>query len=357
MTKLSIIIPCFNEEKTIDEIVGRVEASTLPAGWQKEVVLVDDFSTDGTRNKISKFTQKHIIILREKNGGKGAAVKSGLEKATGDFILIQDADLEYNPDDYERLIGALSEKCSVVFGSRLRQENDYFSLVYLYGSEALTHVFNLFFGSKFTDITTCYKLFPREVIPPLLLWPENDFVFDAVCLTYELNKFNPNIIEVPIRYSPRGREAGKKVNWRHGLKSLLLMAEIRAGKHWQLFKFLVTGGVALIVNLATLYLLTSVIGFHYLVSAVCSFAVAVAVNFMLQKFWTFGHTRGNIYVEATSFLVLQVIVNMFLNTALLYFLVEYLHVYYLLSQVVASLCLAVVTFLVTRRYIFRANLV
>lgn len=353
VTKLSVIIPCFNEEKTIDEIVRRVEAAALPAGWEKEVILVDDFSTDETRNKISEYSQKHIVVLREKNGGKGAAVKSGLEKVTGDFVLIQDADLEYNPDDYQKLVGALNEKCSIVFGSRLRQENDYFSLVYLYGSEVLTHVFNLFFRSKFTDITTCYKLFPREVIPLLLLWPENDFVFDAVCLTYELNKFNPNIVEIPIRYSPRGREEGKKVNWRHGLKSLLLMMEIRAGKHWQLFKFLVTGGVALVVNISTLYLFTSVLGIHYLVSSICSFSVAVAVNFMLQKFWTFGHTEGNIYREATSFLVLQIIVNLFLNTALLYSLVEYLHIYYLLSQVVVSLVLAVVTFFIAKKYIFR----
>ncbi|MHB1118322.1 MAG: glycosyltransferase family 2 protein, partial [Minisyncoccota bacterium] len=227
MPKLSVVIPCFNEEKTIDEIVSRVEVSQLPNGWKKEIVLVDDFSIDGTRNKIVKYSPEHVVVLRKKNGGKGAAVKSGLEKATGDYILIQDADLEYNPDDYERLIGALSEKTPIVFGSRLRQENDYFNLVYLYGSKMLTHVFNLFFGCKFTDITTCYKLFPRQVVGNLLLWKENDFVFDAVCLTYELNKFNPNIVEVPIRYSPRGREEGKKVNWRHGVKSLMLMMEIR----------------------------------------------------------------------------------------------------------------------------------
>lgn len=356
MQKLSIIIPCFNEEKTIDEIVRRVEAATLPAGWGKEIILVDDFSTDGTRNKISKYSKEHTIVLREKNGGKGAAVKSGLEKATGDFVLIQDADLEYNPDDYEELIGALNEKYSIVFGSRLRQENDYFSLVYLYGSELLTHVFNLFFGSKFTDITTCYKLFPRAVIPKLLSWKEDDFVFDAVCLTYELNKFDPNIAEVPIRYSPRRREEGKKVNWRHGLKSLLLMMEIRAGKYWQLLKFLVTGGTALVVNLTALYFFTSILGVHYLISSVCSFSLAVAVNFMLQKFWTFGTTMGNIYAEASFFLGLQIVVNSFINTTLLYFFVEYLHLYYLLSQVFASLILAVATFFVSKRYIFKAHL-
>lgn len=357
MLKLSVVIPCFNEEKTIDEIISRVEAASLPVGWQKEIVLVDDFSTDGTRSKISKYSRKHVIVLRKENGGKGAAVKSGLEKSTGDYVLIQDADLEYNPDDYQRLIGALNERCSIVFGSRLRQKNDYFNLVYLYGSEILTHIFNLFFGSKFTDITTCYKLFPRTVIPALLNWKEDDFVFDAVCLTYELNKFDPNIVEVPIRYSPRGREEGKKVNWRHGLRSLILMIEIRVGEYWQFCKFVVTGGTALVINLSALYFFTSILGIHYLASSICSFSLAVVVNFMLQKFWTFGSTRGNVYAEASFFLGLQIAVNLFINTALLYFLVEYLHLYYLAAQMVASLILAVVTFFVSKRYIFKAHTV
>lgn len=353
MLKLSVIIPCFNEEKTIEEILARVEKAFLPDGWQREIIIVDDFSTDGTRGKLEKYSHKHNIILREKNGGKGAALKSGLEKASGDFVLIQDADLEYDPNDYQRLIEALDEKHQVVFGSRLRQENDYFSLIYLYGSEMLTKVFNLFFGSQFTDITTCYKLFPREVIPSLLSWPENDFVFDAVYLTYELNKWNGEVVEVPINYSPRSREEGKKVNWRHGVKALLAMTEIRVGKYWQFLKFLITGGIALIVNLSFLYFFTSVVGVFYLLSSIFSFLLAVTVNFTIQKFWTFGGRRGNIYVEAPSFLALQIIVNLFLNTFLLYVFVEYLQIWYLFSQVVVSLCLAVITYFVTKKYIFK----
>jgi len=353
MLKLSIIIPCFNEEKTIEEILARVEAAFLPDGWQREIIIVDDFSIDGTRDKIKKYSDKYTIVLRDKNGGKGAALKSGLEKVSGDFILIQDADLEYDPNDYQRLIGALDEKHQVVFGSRLRQENDYFSLIYLYGSETLTKVFNLFFGSQFTDITTCYKLFPRGVIPALLSWPENDFVFDAVHLTYELNKWNGEVIEVPINYSPRSREEGKKVNWRHGLRALLAMSEIKTGKYWQFLKFIITGGIALVVNLLFLYFFTEILGVYYLASSVLAFFAAVTVNFSLQKFWTFGSTRGNIYIEAPSFLALQIFVNMFLNTLLLYVFVEYLQIWYLLSQVIVSLCLAVITYLVTKKYIFK----
>lgn len=353
MSKLSIIIPCFNEENTIDQIIPLVEEAYLPAGWQREIIIVDDFSTDETRNKINKYSLKHTVILRTENGGKGAALKSGLEKATGDFVLIQDADLEYDPNDYQRLIGALDEKHSIVFGSRLRQENDYFSLVYLYGSEALTKVFNLFFGSQFTDITTCYKLFPREVIPALLSWPENDFVFDAVHLTYELNKGNREVVEVPISYHPRSREEGKKVNWRHGLRALLAMSEIKTGKYWQFLKFLITGGIALVVNILFLYFFTELFNIYYITSSILAFFVAVTINFALQKFWTFCSVRGNIYVEAPSFLALQVFVNLFLNTLLLYVFVEYLQIWYLISQVIVSLCLAVVTYLVSKRYIFK----
>lgn len=352
MPKLTVVIPCYNEERTIDLIIPRVEAAQLLPGWQKEIIIVDDYSTDGTRNRIVKYSKKHTVVLRKENGGKGAALKSGMEKASGDFILIQDADLEYNPDDYRRLIEALDQKHSIVFGSRLRQENGYFSLIYLYGSELLTNVFNLFFGSKLTDITTCYKLFPKEVIPALLSWPENDFVFDAVYLTYELNKFNGDVIEVPIRYLPRSREEGKKVNWRHGLKALLAMTEIKTGKYWQFFKFLITGCTALVVNLSFLYLFTDIIGIHYLLSSVFSFSLAVTVSFALQKFWTFRSTKRNIYIEASSYLFMQIVVNLFLNTALLYIFVDYLHLWYILSQILISLGLAVITFVVSKKYIF-----
>ena len=352
MTKLSIIIPCFNEERTIEEIVSRVERAPLPSGWEKEIVLVDDFSTDGTRGKIEKYFPKHIIILRRENGGKGAAVKNGLERATGDFIIIQDADLEYEPNDYQSIISSLDAKHPIVFGSRLRQKNKIFSLIYFYGSKTLTKIFNILFGSKFTDITSCYKLFPREVIPALLSWPENGFVFDAVYLTYELNKFSKDIIEVPINYLPRSRVEGKKVNWRHGVKALVAMVEIRTGKYWQFFKFLVTGCTALVVNLSFLYLFTEILKIHYLISSVFSFFLAVTVSFTLQKFWTFKSAKKNIYFEASSFLVMQIVVNLFLNTALLYIFVDYLHLWYILSQVLISLGLAVITFFTSKKYIF-----
>lgn len=357
MSKLSIIIPCFNEERTIDKIIPRVESAYLPPGWQKEIIIVDDFSTDGTRGKMSEYSTKHTVILRGKNEGKGAAVKSGLEKATGDFILIQDADLEYDPGDYQRLITALDKKHRIVFGSRLRQKNDYFNLAYLYGSRFLTEVFNLFFGSKITDMTTCYKLFPREVIPSLMTYSENDFVFDAVYLTYELNKFSGNIIEVPISYRPRSRSEGKKVNWRHGLESLLAMIKIRVGKFWQFFKFFVTGGVSFFVSICALYFFTDIMQVYYLTSSVAAFLLAVTVNFVLQKLWTFGETKGNIYMEVPSFLVLQVVVNLFLNITMLYLFVEYLHIWYLLSQAIISLGLAVVTFFVSKNYIFKSRFV
>lgn len=352
MTKLSIIIPCFNEEKTIDQIIERVEAAYLPPNWQREIIIVDDFSSDETKVKINKYSQIHTIVLRTKNGGKGAALKSGLEIATGDFVLIQDADLEYDPSDYQRLVGALDEKNKIVFGSRLRKKNERYSFIYFYGSKFLTNVFNLFFGSNFTDITTCYKLFPRQAISRLLQWKEDGFVFDAVYLTYELFKFG-NVVEVPINYFPRSREEGKKVNWRHGLKALLAMIEVRAGKYWQFFKFSIVGGVALVVNVFFLYFFTSILGIYYLASSICAFFIAVVVNFTFQKFWTFGTKKGRIYMEAPSFLALQILVNLFLNTLLLYIFVDYLHIWYATSQIIISLGLAVITFFINKRFIFK----
>ena len=230
MRKLSLIIPCYNEERFIDQVIDKVEAVTLPPGWQKEIIIVDDCSTDGTRERLSKYQDKYLVVLRDKNGGKGSAVKTGLLKVSGDFVLIQDADLEYDPNDYRTLISALNEKRTTVFGSRLLKQNKCFNFIYLYGNRTMAMIFNILFGSHFTDITTCYKLFPRGAIPQLLNWKEDSFVYDAIYLTYELHKFSQNIAEVPISYSPRSRSEGKKVNWRNGAKALIAMIKIKLGK-------------------------------------------------------------------------------------------------------------------------------
>lgn len=352
--KLSIIIPCFNEAGTITEVIRRVEDAGLPPGWNREIVIVDDCSTDGTRDILAGITGRHTVVLRDANGGKGAAVKSGLQKVTGDYVVIQDADLEYDPNDFSALITQL-DRAPIVFGSRVRKVNERYSSLYFWGGKGLSYIFNFLFRTSLSDITCCYKLFPSTLNGALIAWPHDDFVFDAVCMTHTLAQNGP-VAEVPVSYAPRSREEGKKVRMRHGVQSVLLMLELRAGRFAQFGKYFVVGGLAFVTNIAALYLLTEFAHLYYIVSAVIAFCAAFIINFLLQRFWTFSmQTRTHLKRHALQFLMLQVASNMVLNAALLYALVEYLHLWYIFAQTFISLGLAVLTYVVSKRYIFTAQ--
>ncbi|MEI6346126.1 MAG: bifunctional glycosyltransferase family 2/GtrA family protein [bacterium] len=380
MSKLSIIIPCFNEVRTIDVLIARVEAAPLPKGWQKELVIVDDYSTDGTRGKLTAYEGKHTVVYREKNGGKGAGLKSGMLKVSGDYVIIQDADFEYDPNEYQLILGELEKsgrKNAVVFGSRLIGQNKFFNAVYFYGNRTMTAAFNFLFGSHITDITTCYKLFPREAVPFLMRWSEDGFVYDAVYLTYELFRFDNHIIEVPITYTARTRKEGKKVNWKHGVKAFYAMAHVKVvesmigrpiadlfAKYAQIVRFFISGGAGVFTNLFLLYVLTELVHIHYLVSATVSFLAAVCVNFLMQKFWAFKDDHADAekddreqkatYIQAIHFFVVQ-LVNLIANTGLLYVAVTHLGLQYLWSEAIISALLASVTYFVSKKYIFSSQ--
>ncbi|MEK7646093.1 MAG: glycosyltransferase [Patescibacteria group bacterium] len=220
--RLSVIIPVFNERKTVEATLKKVLTVVLPQGWSREVIVVDDGSTDGSRGVIARYTDKVKAVFRAENGGKAAALRDGLSVATGDFVLIQDADLEYDPEDYGALLKPIIEgKTKVVFGSRVLSENAVpFSQIYFYGGLLVTKIFNLVFRSRITDIATCYKVFPKEAIPKLLTLTSSGFIFDVIDLTYFLLKTYGTILEIPISYHSRKKEEGKKMNWRHGVRCL-----------------------------------------------------------------------------------------------------------------------------------------
>lgn len=215
--KLSIIIPVFNERATAAPLVEKVLAVPL-LGVEKEIIIVDDGSTDGSYEAVAPYAARIAVLIRlPRNIGKGAAVKAGLERATGDYILIQDTDLEYNPGEYGRLLAPIiAKKSEVVFGSRFLQKNKRNPLFAL-GNIFATALFNGRYNTALTDLATCYKVFPGYLKDLIVARPENDFVLDVVELTRIIVENRIVITEVPISYFPRpSRE--KKLRVGHGIK-------------------------------------------------------------------------------------------------------------------------------------------
>ncbi|MGM9993510.1 MAG: glycosyltransferase family 2 protein [Candidatus Avigastranaerophilus sp.] len=227
MKKVSIIVPIHNEKNTLLLILEKIKQADF-AGLEKEIILVDDASCDGTKEILEKLNDDYIILFHGKNQGKGAAIRTALKEATGDFIVIQDADLEYLPDDYDKLLPFLiNDEADVVYGSRfINPENmKNFILKNKIANKFLTILNNILYGTRITDMETCYKAFRCGFIKNIEIKSDR-FDFEPE-ITAKMIKQKARFKEVPISYNGRGHNEGKKINWKDGIQAIFTILKYR----------------------------------------------------------------------------------------------------------------------------------
>ncbi len=227
LRKLSVVVPVFNERNTLVEIVRRMRAVELPDSIEREIIVVDDGSDDGTRDVLQQLGDSTVrVIMHERNRGKGAAVRTGFANATGEYVLVQDADLEYDPEDWPKLLNpVLRGRTRVVYGSRFTGERRNMLFLHWIGNRFLSFVTNVLYNTTLSDMETCYKLLDRRLLDELSLSADRFDIEPEI--TAKILKRGVRIYEVPISYTGREFDEGKKITWHDGVAALWTLVKYR----------------------------------------------------------------------------------------------------------------------------------
>lgn len=318
MKTLSLVIPCYNEEKTLEQIVERC-LSLRSDSLALELVIVNDCSKDGSdtvaRNLVKKYPDVVKYFSHEKNMGKGAALRTGFINATGDFVGVQDADMEYNPSDYLTMLEPLLEgKADVVYGSRYLLPDTRRVLYWWHTrmNKSLTMFSNMFTNLDITDMETCYKLFRREVIQEIApQLKENRFGFEPE-VTALVSRGGYRVYECAIHYNPRTVEEGKKINWKDGVRALYCIMHYSASAApvpMQLIIYFFIGAFSAVCNLVAFFTMRSC-GLEFTPAVLGAFAISSLVNYLLCIAVLFRHkSRWSSFGEIFAYLIILVIMG------------------------------------------------
>jgi len=233
MKTLSIVIPLYNEEKLIKDLLKKVVGAKIIL--EKEIIVVNDGSTDRSEERVKEFIKEHkkenIILIKKNNGGKGSALKEGFKKATGDIFIVQDADLEYDPNDYKEVIlPIINQETKIVYGSRFRKKIVFAHIHFLVGNIVINTILSVLYGKIITDSYTCYKAFHKDLKKLLTEAEGNKFDYEPE-ITSKILKKKYTIKEVPINYLPRSKKEGKKISYKDGINAIKVLIEWKVKKY------------------------------------------------------------------------------------------------------------------------------